>query len=470
MSIAKSREEFWADIHPKYYKSNTKQAPSRKNALADMVHANDVESVLELGCNSGGNLLYMSRRNSRLQLAGIDVCKSAIMHGKRREKNPADLRVGSIYDLSKFPDNSFDLVFTCTVLIHIPTEKVQAILKEMVRISKKFVLHIEDNHEEEGVYWYREGVPQRWKTNYVSLYEGLGHEARITPMDDLIAAPARGGADHLITVNLTHQRWKNIMTPTTYGDSQYPSPKTLTNKHDGESALIIGTGHSTKNLVQYKDKLRDKFDVIVGLNFSTRDFEDELDYHMILEKNPVKSYEAMSDGNYRRDLPRILNWKSLDKFPDDIKAYKSTRTDFGGKPHIRKYNNNDHKGFLMGPKGNKGLSVGSVALNAIHFAGILGCKNVYLMGADFLFKDEFDHYYPDSHYRKSTTKLANRSPIITVQHNGAGYKTTKFFQESAEHINTVIDTLCKDANMNVYDFSDGLITSATSLDIDDFMR
>lgn len=260
------------------------------------------------------------------------------------------------------------------------------------------------------------------------------------------------------------------MIPKGYLSMPYDTPKKYQGKHKGKSILIIGTGHSTKRLVKYKHQLKKHFDVILGLNFSTYDFESELDYHMILEKNPVKSYKSMKPGTYRKDLPRILNWKSLNKFPKDILAIKATRSNFDGEVNIRKYNHKGSEGFLIGPAGIKGLSVGSVSLNAIHFAGILGCNIIYMMGADLLFRDKFDHYYPDNLYRKSETKKANRSPIIKVSHRGKQYVTTKFFQESAVYINSVIVNECKRAGIEVFDFSDGLITAATKLNIEEFMK
>lgn len=256
----------------------------------------------------------------------------------------------------------------------------------------------------------------------------------------------------------------------TYESLPHPKPDIYKDAHVGASALIIGTGHSTKNLLKYKDKIREKFDVVIGLNFSTRDFEEQMDYHVVLEKNPVKIYNSIKSGKYRKDLPRILNWKGIEGFPNDMLKVKATRSNFDGKFDIREYSNNGKEGMLMGPQGNKGLSVGSVALNAIHFVGILGCKDVYLIGSDFLFKDEYDHYYPDNHYRKSTTKLANRSPIIDIVHDGSEYKTTKFFQESAQFIDKVISKECKSAGMTIFDFSEGLISKAKSLNLDVFME
>jgi len=248
------------------------------------------------------------------------------------------------------------------------------------------------------------------------------------------------------------------------------TPNDFENKHSKSSVLIIGTGHSTKTLVPYKHSLRDKFDIIIGLNFATKDFEKQMHYHVILEKNPVVIYEDMKKRSYRKDLVRILNKKSIHRFPQDIIAVPAGRNHFNGNPNIRKYKHKGEEGLLIGPKGNKGLSVGSVTLNALHFAAILGASNIYLMGADLIFRDEYDHYYPDHHYRKSKTKLANRSPIVDIDLAGKTYKTTRFFQESAVYIDKVIDTFCAEAGIAVYDFSNGLISNAIKLDLDEFMR
>jgi hypothetical protein len=256
----------------------------------------------------------------------------------------------------------------------------------------------------------------------------------------------------------------------TYISLPYDTPSVFKDKYVGKRVLIIGTGHSTKQLVKHRDKIRKKFDVVIGLNFATKDFEEQLDFHMILEKNPTQSYESMKTQPYRRDLPRILNWKSLRLFPEDICIIKATRHSFGGKPDIKKYEHAGEEGLLIGPLGNKNLSVGSVALNALHFACIIGCDDIYMVGADLMFKDEYDHYYPDHLYRKSTTKIKNRSPIIEVQHDGKAYKTTKFFQESAQYIDHVIDTMCRPNNIRVYDFSGGLISAAIQVDLEEFMK
>lgn len=255
-----------------------------------------------------------------------------------------------------------------------------------------------------------------------------------------------------------------------YKDMKYKTPEALKGKYAGKSFLIIGSGSSTRDIIKYKDKLKEKFDVIIGINLATLEFEQQMDYHFIIEKNPAKMYKPMKDGLhiYRKDLPRILNWKAIRYFPKDIEIYKATRNRFDNGPKIRDYKVGDTEGLLMGPPDSKGLSAGSAAMCALHLASIMGAKDIYLVGTDLVFKGQYDHFYPDQHYRKSTTKLANRSPIVKVTHNGKERETTEFFQHSAKFFDTVIETLCKPAGITVYDFSDGLITKATPVNMDDF--
>lgn len=255
-----------------------------------------------------------------------------------------------------------------------------------------------------------------------------------------------------------------------YTDINLPTPEELEEKHKDCSALLMGTGYSAKTFIPHKKSIRDLFGIVIGLNFITNDFEDILDYHMILEKDPVASYTEMhKTKKYRRDLPRILNWKTLHKFPNDLNIYKATRANFNFRPNIKKYRHNGQEGLLIGPQKGKNLSVGSVMLNALHLACIMGCKHIYMVGADLMFKDDNDHYYKDNNfYRKSKTKEANRSPIVQVNHKGETRYSTQFFVESAEFIDEVIDKHCRSLGIEVYDFSDGLLKRPIPINVKDF--
>ena len=248
-----------------------------------------------------------------------------------------------------------------------------------------------------------------------------------------------------------------------YLDMKYPTPEIFTNKHEGSRVLIIGTGASTKRILPYKHLLKEKFDVIIGVNFSIKEFEKEMDYHVVGEKTPTKLFII---DNFRKDLPRIFNWKTILKYPKDMNFVKMTRNYFNTGVNIRSYKAEKTEGLFIGPIASDNLSLGTVMLQAIHLAGIIGCKDLYLVGADYVFTKDLDHYYNDKLYRD--TKKDWGTPIITVEYNGEKRSTLRYFKESAAYINKVINYTLKPASINVYSFSDGLITNAECVDVDKF--
>lgn len=117
---------------------------SANNIIYNIVKIKKFDSVCEVGCNIGNNL---SRLKGLCLSYGVDINENAIKKGL--EKYPFIKFVkGSIYEIP-LQDNSFDLVFTRGVLIHIPPEDRKQALKELKRISKKYIVNIEYPVEDE---------------------------------------------------------------------------------------------------------------------------------------------------------------------------------------------------------------------------------------------------------------------------------------------------------------------------------
>jgi SAM-dependent methyltransferase len=124
-------------------------------------------AILEIGCNVGRNLHYLFV-NDFGQLTGIEISDEAVkvgraiypeMRGQVKVVNaPAE------EGLAAFGGNAFDIVFTMAVLQNIHPES-QFIFSEMARITKDFLITIEDEH---GVSW------RRFPRNYKRVFEGLG--------------------------------------------------------------------------------------------------------------------------------------------------------------------------------------------------------------------------------------------------------------------------------------------------------
>lgn len=204
-NIAQDRQEFWKNIYSSYHENNTSQAIFIKEPLSKIMKKNNITSVLELGCNSGGNLLYIIKHCPNINATGIDINERAVKYGKEVEKNTADLQVGSIYDLTRFADKSFDLVFTIGVLLHIPHPKVEGILTDMIRIAKFHTINIERNANKDSIQSYGNGVPHAFAHNYIEKYKSVGQEAYIKNISKVTNHEPKGGADHFIWTNLNNK-------------------------------------------------------------------------------------------------------------------------------------------------------------------------------------------------------------------------------------------------------------------------
>lgn len=100
------------------------------------------KKVLEVGCGVGrwANLII----SIGAEYIGVDISPEMVKIAKKN--NPT----GNFYVIDgeclPFPDNCFDLVFSVTVLQHIPYNKKEKIIQEMCRITKKggYIIIIED--------------------------------------------------------------------------------------------------------------------------------------------------------------------------------------------------------------------------------------------------------------------------------------------------------------------------------------
>jgi len=95
-----------------------------------------LDSILDVGCGEGITLFNFEKEGIGKKLYGIDYSDDALKIGKKIHPH-LNLRKGDIYDI-KEKDNSFDLVMATEVLEHL--EDPQKALKELIRVSKKYVM------------------------------------------------------------------------------------------------------------------------------------------------------------------------------------------------------------------------------------------------------------------------------------------------------------------------------------------
>lgn len=119
----------------------------------------EFESLLEVGCNAGGNILRIRDEFdiSDLDLAGIDVNADSIQF--IQEKLPDVLwRIGNAKNLP-FHEEEYDVVLADAILMYADPEESKEILSEMNRVAKKAIIIVDWFSEKEEIkdqHWCRD--------------------------------------------------------------------------------------------------------------------------------------------------------------------------------------------------------------------------------------------------------------------------------------------------------------------------
>lgn len=130
----------------------------------------NIKSILEVGCNLGSKLGAWLTVLPNAEISGVEPNAEAVA---KASKVPGVKSVvqGDAYKLP-FGDESFDLVFTSGVLMHVPTERINDAVKEIFRVAKRYIVAIEQRSEvEQEIQPSFRGVGRMWfSRDYTKLY------------------------------------------------------------------------------------------------------------------------------------------------------------------------------------------------------------------------------------------------------------------------------------------------------------
>jgi len=90
--------------------------------------------ILEVGCNVG-NMMLMLRDQGWTNIRGVELNEHAVEVGQKRGLNIVQ---GNARNLA-FKDGEFDLVYTCWVLTHIDPIRLGEAMREVHRVSGKWI-------------------------------------------------------------------------------------------------------------------------------------------------------------------------------------------------------------------------------------------------------------------------------------------------------------------------------------------
>jgi pseudaminic acid biosynthesis-associated methylase len=123
--------------------------------------------ILEVGTNIGNQLFHLQSQGFT-NLYGIEIQDRAINYSKHRTDN-LNIIKGDALNIP-FKDHFFDLVFTHGVLIHISPDNIQQALKEIYRVSNKYIWGLEYYADTYTDLEYHGQKNIMWKTNFCQLY------------------------------------------------------------------------------------------------------------------------------------------------------------------------------------------------------------------------------------------------------------------------------------------------------------
>jgi len=149
--------------HPTHYL----KGEQRSSYLVELInqYVRQDSKILEIGCNVGRNLNFLFE-SGFVNLSGIELNEEAV--GLMKTAYPDMFKESLIIPLpvekviKDIPDNSYELVYTMAVLEHLHYDN-DFVLGEIARISKKFIITVEDEKTE----WSERHFPR----NYRDVFE-----------------------------------------------------------------------------------------------------------------------------------------------------------------------------------------------------------------------------------------------------------------------------------------------------------
>ena len=134
------QEQFWqGDFGDHYVDRNQGNALISSNIAMfakALASAHRLKSVLELGTNTGNNLLALHQLLPGLELAGVEINTKA--HAQAQALKIADLWHGSLFDFPR--ERCYDLTLSKGVLIHLAPDLLPQAYDQLYHLSSRYVL------------------------------------------------------------------------------------------------------------------------------------------------------------------------------------------------------------------------------------------------------------------------------------------------------------------------------------------
>ena len=169
-AVATPQLALWQSTFGQHYTDrNDVEKPERIATWRRILAGRPVERALEVGCNVGWNLRYLTAAGVPA-VWGVEPQSYAIERARRADPS-LTIVPGTAFALP-FRDRCFDLAFTSGVLIHISPDDLGRALDELYRVTSRWLIVIEYDHPDEVEVAYRGHDGALWKRDHGAAIAG----------------------------------------------------------------------------------------------------------------------------------------------------------------------------------------------------------------------------------------------------------------------------------------------------------
>ena len=153
--------------HPRGKGKTKRNVMAQELLLPAMIASLNPESVFEVGCGWGRMTELVSQIPSIKQYDAIDLSQDRIWNAMKKVPQ-AHFHEGDFMEYDPAP-YTYDAVFACEVLMHIPPQTIKAFMAKMFSMSKGYVVSLDYSVVDPIPL-----APHNFNHPYVSLYWELG--------------------------------------------------------------------------------------------------------------------------------------------------------------------------------------------------------------------------------------------------------------------------------------------------------
>lgn len=173
LGYGKNYKEHWeergARLRNAHDNSDVSEKYAEQTASYVVSKVGSQDTILEYGCGFGRNLKLLEKMlDGGCKIHGVDISSAALQEGAKYLSGRAILKQVDGVKIP-FSDDFFDLSFTSAVLEHVPENDFKKVCDELIRVTKKTIIHVEANRN-----YYT-----KYQHDYKKFYESKGHKVEI---------------------------------------------------------------------------------------------------------------------------------------------------------------------------------------------------------------------------------------------------------------------------------------------------